>query len=285
MRPFPMVEESTTVLSDRDFHRISGLIHQHCGINLHDGKKELVRARLAKRVRHGCFRSFREYVEYALNDLSGNEFGELVDCLTTNTTSFFREERHFDYLRSTLLPALIAGKGRTGQKRIRAWSAACSSGEEPYSLAITLLEAINDRPGWDVRILATDISSRMLETCQAGLYTKERVRPMLPQQRQKYMGIARIGGETYHEVGAELRSVVRFRHLNLMEPWPFSGPFDFIFCRNVMIYFDKPTQGELIERFRNVLPPGGYLFLGHSESLTGVKHRFSYVQPTIYQKA
>jgi len=275
---------AAATLAEKDFRRISELIQRYCGINLHEGKKELVRARLAKRVRQGGLASFTEYIEYALNDPTHQEFSALVDCLTTNTTSFFREADHFKFLRRALLPSLIDRKRLQKSNKIRVWSAACSSGEEPYSLAITILGGMGDPAAWDVRILATDISTRMLERCRVGLYPKERVQPVPPQQRQKYLQAIRIDGETHYEVAQDLRSVVRFRYLNLIEPWPFKGPFDFIFCRNVMIYFDKQTQGRLISRFWDVLAPGGFLFVGHSESLTGIKHSFRYVQPTIYEK-
>jgi len=271
-------------LSEKDFRRVSNLIYDYCGINLHVGKKELVRARLAKRVRRGGFGSFTQYIEYALNDPAHEEFSSLVDCLTTNTTSFFREEKHFAFLKDVVLPHMIEAKRGEKKNKIRAWSAACSSGEEPYSLAITVLDKLDNPGAWDVKILATDISTRMLERCRVGLYPKERVQPVPPQQRQRYLQAVRIDGETHYEVGPGLRSVVMFRYLNLMEAWPFRGPFDFIFCRNVMIYFDKPTQEKLINRLWEVLAPGGFLFVGHSESLTGIKHPFRYVQPTIYEK-
>jgi len=278
------VEQASTALAEKDFRRVSDLIYQYCGINLHMGKKELVRARLAKRVRKGGFRSLTEYIEYALNDPTHEEFSVLVDCLTTNTTSFFREEQHFIFLEDVVLPSMIEAKRREKKKKIRAWSAACSSGEEPYSLAITVLDALDNPAAWDAKILATDISTSMLARCRAGVYPKERVEPVGAQQRQRYFQTVRIDGETHYKVGPELRSVVAFRYLNLMDTWPFKGPLDFVFCRNVMIYFDKPTQERLINRLWEVLAPGGFLFVGHSESLTGIKHSFRYVRPTIYRK-
>jgi chemotaxis protein methyltransferase CheR len=272
-------------LGEREFRRISDLVYEHCGINLHHGKKELVRARLAKRLREGNFRTFSDYIRHVLNDPTGREFSILVDSLSTNLTKFFREEQHFEYLRSEFLPRALAQKQGRRDFRIRGWSAGCSSGEEPYSIAITLLEAIHGAGRWDVKLLATDVSTRILDRAREGCYEKERVEPISLPLRTKYLTRRREGGRDVYEVADSLRSVVLFRYLNLMQDWPVKGPIDFIFCRNVMIYFDKPTQARLINRFYDLLAPGGVLFTGHSESLTGIEHKFKYVQPTIYAKA
>jgi chemotaxis protein methyltransferase CheR len=272
------------VLGEREFRLISDLVYEHCGINLHDGKKELVRARLAKRLRESNFRSFPEYIRHVLDDPTGREFSILVDSLSTNLTKFFREEQHFEHLRSRLLPRLLEAKQARREYRIRGWSAGCSSGEEPYSIAITLLEAVQGKGRWDVKLLATDVSTRILERAQRGVYDHERVDPIPLPLRTKYLQRRRGDGPEYYEVADSLRSVIIFRYLNLMQDWPIRGPLDFIFCRNVMIYFDKPTQGRLINRFYDLLASGGVLFTGHSESLTGIEHKFKYVQPTIYAK-
>jgi len=279
----PVVQD--VALSETDFRRISELVYEHCGINLHDGKKELVRARLAKRLREGRFRTFSEYIQHVLDDPTGREFSVLVDSLSTNLTKFFREEQHFEYLRSQLLPQIIANKQRGGAFRIRGWSAGCSTGEEPYSIAITLLEAIQGQGRWDVKLLATDVSTRVLERAKQGVYEKDRIDPISLPLRSRYLTRRREGTREVFEVGPALRSLILFRYLNLMRDWPIKGPLDFIFCRNVMIYFDKPTQERLINRFYDLLGPGGVLFTGHSESLTGIEHAFRYVQPTIYTKA
>jgi len=271
-------------LNEEDFRKISDIVYKHCGINLHTGKKELVRARLAKRLRQGNFNSFPEYLKYVLEDETGMEFSNLIDSLSTNLTSFFREKQHFDYLQDKFLPALIERKKKNKNFRIRAWSAGCSSGEEVYSIAITLLEALAGQRQWDVKILGTDISTRMLETARKGYYNEERVHSVPVQQRNKYLLSKRENGLKVFEVSKALGDIVIFRHLNLMESWPMKGPLDFIFCRNVMIYFDKPTQQNLIDRYWDMLDYGAVLFTGHSESLTGIKHRFKYVQPTIYMK-
>jgi chemotaxis protein methyltransferase CheR len=272
------------VLGDKEFRLISDLVYEHCGINLHDGKKELVRARLAKRLREGHFSTFSDYIRHVLEDPTGREFSFLIDALSTNLTKFFREEQHFEYLRSTFLPRLLESKQARHEWRIRAWSAGCSSGEEPYSIAITLLEAVQGRGRWDVKILASDVSGRVLARADEGVYDEERVEPIPLPLRNKYLLRTREGGEKTYVVSNSLRDVVIFRQVNLIHDWPVRGPLDFVFCRNVMIYFDKPTQGRLVNRFYDLLAPGGILFTGHSESLTGIQHRFRYVRPTIYVK-
>jgi chemotaxis protein methyltransferase CheR len=273
------------IVSEAEFRQISDLVYRHCRINLHDGKKELVRARLAKRMRGGGFTNVGQYIEHVLADASGAEFTGLIDSLSTNLTSFFREVAHFNYLKAHFLPALAARKRKQGANRILAWSAGCSSGEEPYSLAMMLSDELPAGEGWDVRILATDISTRVLDIARAGSYPAARVQSVPPPQRQQYLTAARRNSTMLYSVVPAVRRLVRFRHLNLMDAWPFSGPFDFIFCRNVMIYFDKPTQEKLVNRYHDVLRPGGLLFTGHSESLTGIAHRFRYVEPTIYARA
>jgi len=272
------------VLTDKDFRKISDMVYEHCGINLHESKKELVRARLAKRLRVGGFRTFHEYMNHVHEDKTGKEFSILIDSLSTNLTSFFRESQHFDFLRSEFLPSLLERKEKNRDFRIRAWSAGCSSGEEPYSIAITLLEAVVGRPCWDVKVLATDISTSILETAKKGIYEKERIAPVPSMQKHKYLVESRINNKKLYEVSDSLRKVIIFKYLNLMKGWPIKGPVDFIFCRNVMIYFDKATQSRLVNRYWDLLDSGGVLFTGHSESLTGIDHKYKYVLPTIYMK-
>ncbi len=277
-----MLALQDVVLGEEEFRRISDLVYDHCGINLHDGKKELVRSRLAKRLHKGRFTSFSQYIKHVLEDPTGKEFSILIDSLSTNLTKFFREERHFEYMRTQLLPRLAKAKEASRQLRIRGWSAGCSSGEEPYSIALTLLDAFAGKERWDIRLLATDVSTRILERAQAGVYDRERIEPIPMPLRSKYLSTRREGDKERYVVGPALREMVIFRYLNLMKDWPIKGPLDFIFCRNVMIYFDKPTQARLIRRFYDLLGSGGVLFTGHSESLTGIEHAFKYVQPTIY---
>ncbi|MEN6308355.1 MAG: protein-glutamate O-methyltransferase CheR [Anaerohalosphaeraceae bacterium] len=277
------VLQDNLVLTDQEFEQISALVYEHCGIDLHDGKKELVRSRLGKLLRQKEFSSFADYYRYVLSDSSKSAMTELTDAISTNLTSFFRESQHFDFVSQTLIPELAAKKTGRAQK-IRCWSAGCSSGEEPYTIAITLLESLHQSSDWDIKILATDISSRVLQRASEGIYDAERVAPVPAAAKNRYLSKVRCNGQHLFQVNPILQKMIVFKYLNLMEPWPFKGPMDFIFCRNVMIYFDKPTQQKLVNRYWDVLEHGGYLFTGHSESLTGITHKFRYVQPTIYRK-
>jgi len=270
-------------LSESQFNEISDLVKSLCGINLHDGKKELVKARLTKRLRKLNLCSFAEYMEYVRSDTSGAELTNMLDALSTNLTSFFRENEHFEYLAEQVFPAILDNAPRTG-RRLRIWSAGCSSGEEPYSIAITVSEKIPDLRSWDAKILATDISTRMLARAARGVYDAERIKTVSPQARSRYFECIETRPDRMYRVTDALGAMVHYARLNLMNRWPMQGPFDVIFCRNVMIYFDKVTQGKLINRFYDLLAPGGTLFIGHSESLAGVKHQFRYMQPTIYQR-
>ncbi len=271
-------------LSDEEFRRISDLVYDHCGINLHEGKKELVRARLAKRLRLSKFTCFADYLSHVLGDETGVEFSVLVDSLSTNLTSFFREIDHFNFVRNTLLPRIMEQGERTRNRKIRAWSAGCSSGEEPYSISMTVLDAIQHSPEWDFKLLATDISTTNLQIAKRGYYEQQRVAPVSSAQKQRYLKPVKFEQDKYFEVQPILRKAIYFNYLNLMKEWPIKGPLNFIFCRNVMIYFDKKTQAFLVNRYWDLLERGGVLFTGHSESLTGIDHKFKYVQPTIYMK-
>jgi len=264
-------------LSETQFNKISQLIYQLCGINLHDGKQELVKSRLMKRLRALGMGSFEQYMEHVESDESKSELTSMIDVLTTNKTSFFREPQHFDYLSQKILPRLM-------HPRIRFWSAGCSSGEEPFSIAILLKEEISDIDRRDAQILATDISTRMLEKAREAVYEQEKLRNISPQLLQKHFACIRSKSPRTYQVKDNVRAMVRLARLNLMAAWPMKGTFDVIFCRNVMIYFDKPTRQELVRRFWELLKPGGYLFVGHSESLATLSYKFRYVQPAVYVK-
>ena len=270
-------------LTESQFNEISKLVRRLCGINLHRGKKELVKARLNKRLRLLGFSDFSQYLGYVRNSGSDTELITMLDALSTNLTSFFRENDHFKYFASRVIPRAVS-KAADGKRRLRIWSAGCSSGEEPYSIAMTVCEHIPKWKFWDVGILATDISTDMLARGRRGLYGPDRMETVSLNLRERYF--KRVEAHSQHQycVSDELRKMVSFARLNLMDPWPMRGPFDAIFCRNVMIYFDKQTQGQLINRFWDMLAPGGTMLIGHSESLTGVKHKFRYAQPTIYEK-
>lgn len=271
-------------MTEQEFRRFSDLIYQIAGINLHEGKKELLQARVGKIIRLRRISSFAEYFEIVRNDSTGNELVALLDAVSTNLTFFFREEKHFEFLAERWLPAYLARKGAP-PRRIRGWSAGCSTGEEPYTILISLLERLGTDASIDLKLMATDLSTRVLEIAQRGVYTEERVRNVPANMRPKYFTKRKDArGETYYQVAEILSERVLFRRLNLMEPLPFRNPLNFIFCRNVMIYFDRETQQNLVARYFEVLEPEGFLFIGHSESLNGIKHPFRYVAPSIYQK-
>jgi chemotaxis protein methyltransferase CheR len=263
-------------LTAAQFERITGLLYAHAGIRMRAGKEGLVRARLTKRLRALGLPDFDAYLSHVESQRDRSEFAEMIDALTTNKTSFLRESAHFDYLRDHVLPSL------TGSVRI--WSAGCSSGEEPYTLAMLTGEAYETANVRDVRILATDISHRVLATAKAGVYGADLMHDVPAAWLQRYWTRRKEHGRDVFVATPALRKPVHFAKLNLMERWPMQGPFDAILCRNVMIYFDKATQQQLVERYWALLRPGGHLFVGHSESLTGMAHRFRYVQPAVYVK-
>jgi chemotaxis protein methyltransferase CheR len=272
------------MLSDELFERFSRLVYRECGINLHSGKKELLQARLNKRLRATGLSSYRDYYDYITSSGNNGEIVHFLDCISTNLTYFFREPKHFEFLDGIALPALIQSKTGERNARIRIWSAGCSTGEEPYSLAMCVLGHLQDPGKWDFKILATDISTRVLQIGMNGVYPHDKI-AKVPKDLQK-MHFRRQSlqtGECF-EVNPRLREIITFRRLNLKEKYPFSGPFDFIFCRNVMIYFDKETQQDLVQKMAAYLSPGGYLMVGHSESLTGLHHPLSYVQPSVYRR-
>lgn len=270
-------------LTDQEFDQISALVKSHCGINLHDGKKQLVKSRLSKRLRQLNLSTFQAYIRFLERDNGGDELVAMLDLISTNLTSFFRESAHFDYLAEVVMPRIIA-KQPPAQKRLRIWSAGCSSGEEPYTIAIVANECIPGLDAWDARILATDLSTRVLERARDGIYSAKQMASVPSGLLARYFNCVETRPERRYQSNALLKRLIYFARVNLMEPWSMRGPFDVVFCRNVMIYFDKPTQAKLIGRFWELLAPGGVLFLGHSESLAGVQHRFEYVQPTVYLK-
>ena len=266
-------------ITDKEFWQIVDLLKSSYGINLTQ-KKTLVVGRLQNYLRSNQFNSFSEYYDHVVNDKTGEEVTQLLNRLTTNYTYFLRESEHFDYFKSTVLPYIASIDNR---KDMRIWSAACSSGEEPYSIAMFIDEFLGpDRSGWDAKILATDISERVLSLAAEGIYLTESLEPLKPAWRSLYFN--RLDGE-YSQVVDRLRSEVIFRKFNLMERYmPFKKKFHIIWCRNVMIYFDLKTKNELVERFYDITEPGGFLFIGHSESVNRGDTRYKYVMPAIYRK-
>ena len=266
---------------NEDFEALRKLVKEITGINLSDQKRELVYGRLARRLRVLHLRTFAEYRDLLASD-GGREIGEFCNAITTNLTSFFRESHHFEYLRDQVLQPMVAN--RTASRRVRIWSAGCSTGEEAYSLAMTVIESIPDLRTWDVKILATDLDSDVLGKAQRGIYAAERVRAIGPQRLSRFFA-ERRGREATYEVRPELTSLITFKQLNLMHPLPMKGPLDAIFCRNVVIYFDKDTQRELFSRIAQLQRPGNLLFLGHSESLFKVSESYTPIGKTVYRRA
>jgi chemotaxis protein methyltransferase CheR len=269
-------------LTNEEFHLISSLVYDKCGINLGEQKRALVIERLQKVLREGGFSSFGEYYDYVIHDRTGNALLVLIDKITTNHTFFFRENEHFEILRAEILPIILHKLAGTGQQ-IRLWSAGCSSGEEPYSLAMTVSEYLEQKiNSLTPALLATDISVTALAKATRGIYTESELGPVTPDLRQRYF--TRREGEGW-AVKETLKKMVLFRRLNLMRSaYPFQNKFHCIFCRNVMIYFDALTRKALLERFYDYLVPDGYLFLGHSESIDRSIGLFKYLKPAVYQK-
>ena len=266
-------------LTERDFKSIVARVRQATGIVLGDNKRDLVYGRLGRRLRAlGCG-SFAEYLAILEGPDAEAEQGMLVNAITTNLTGFFREMHHFEALSKEVLAELL--RSPSPGRRLRIWSAGCSSGEEPYSVAMTVHKAVPDLKRWDARILATDIDTDMIAACQAGRYDVAKTAPIPPELLRSY---AKQVDEATVEMSSKLKELIRFKPLNLLNSWPMQGPFDAIFCRNVVIYFDKETQRTLFDRFADMLSPGGWLFIGHSESLFRVCDRFQHLGRTIYRK-
>lgn len=262
-------------LSPTEYRTVAELLYGHSGIRLREGKEALVISRLGHRVRALRLPSLSAYVAAIAKQELPGEFAHFIDVLTTNKTGFFREDAHFDFLIEEVFPR-FAAEGR----EVKIWSAACSSGEEPYTLAMVVREHLPSSVR--VRILATDISHRILASAQAARYTAAQAEGIPAPYRQQYWTRLPDGGI---EAKPELTSLVRFAHLNLTEAWPMKGPFDVIFCRNVMIYFDRDLQSKLVQRFGALLAPGGILAVGHAESLTGITHGLEQLQPAVYRRA
>lgn len=266
-------------LSDAEFEEIRQLVREHTGIALADSKRELVYSRLVRRLRKLKLDSFRDYLE-VLAKGEAAELEEFTNAITTNLTSFFREPHHFEFLAETAFPELEKRNATT--RRLRIWSAGCSTGEEPYSLAMTLQEHISRFRGWDVRILATDLDSNVLAHASAGVYREDRFERMPGGRKGKWFKPTRDG---HYAAVDELKSLITFKQLNLMHTWPMKGPFDIVFCRNVVIYFDKPTQRQLFDRMAELQDVGSWLCIGHSESLFKVCDRYQLIGKTIYRKS
>ncbi|MCR6631795.1 MAG: protein-glutamate O-methyltransferase CheR [Magnetospirillum sp.] len=268
-------------LGDDEFRFLAAFMSRETGIVLSAHKRQMVCGRLVKRLRALGMRSFTEYVDLLQGPGATAEVENLVNAITTNITNFFREPHHFDFLKSEVLAPRVTERPR--RPRIRIWSAGCSSGEEPYSIAMTMADVLKPGEGWDALILATDIDTNMLRRAEAGIYPVEALKHIPETYRKRF--VRRFPGDAERiQMADELRHMIRFRRLNLHDNWPMKGTFDAIFCRNVAIYFDKPTQRKLFNRYADYLNIGGMLYLGHAESLIGVTDRFEVADKTVYRR-
>jgi chemotaxis protein methyltransferase CheR len=275
------MRDAGLAISDAEFRYLRDLIYAHTGIALSDHKRALVCARLARRLRHWGFTTYTQYYELLTErDPEERELMELINAITTNKTDFFREMHHFQFLAEHVLPTLQL----THQRRVRIWSAACSTGEEPYSIAMTVCESL-PLDKFDVKILASDIDTTVLERATAGVYPAEAVGRIPEALRARYFLRGSSANEGRARAKPILQSLIRFRRLNLIaESWPMQGPFDVIFCRNVLIYFDKETQRRLLQRFTELLRRDGYLMLGHAEAIHGFEKSLRTVGHSTYQR-
>ncbi|MBF0372861.1 MAG: protein-glutamate O-methyltransferase [Alphaproteobacteria bacterium] len=267
-------------LADTEFRGLRDLIRKHTGIALHDTKRALVQARLGKRLRQLGIEGFPAYVAFLAGPDGPGEIRQVINAITTNLTRFYREPHHFEHLQHQALPYLL--RERAAAKRLRLWSAGCSSGEEPYTLAMTVLAGVPDLAQWDARVLATDIDTEMVRTCKEGVYAAEQAEPLPAEWHRRHLSPTDRPDRL--TVADAVRRLVTCKPLNLLDPWPMKGPFDIVFCRNVVIYFDHDTQVELFARIAAMMADDAWLYVGHSESLFRVAPQFKLVGRTIYRK-
>ncbi len=280
VRPTDFVE-----ISNAEFERLRDFVYHKIGINLTPEKRNLLMSRLQKVLRRMKIKSFSEYYDFVVNDSSGEALSELANVISTNHTFFGREADHFEYFQKIVLPEIEAAAIKKNTRNIRVWCAGCSSGEEPYTLVMLMMDYFGkEYDKWSAGVLATDISLNALSKAAAGIYPDERVRPLDEKLKKKYFKPQMASGEW--EVIDRLKKEVTYRRFNLMNDFfPFKDVFDVIFCRNVMIYFDNPTREALINKFYQFTASGGYLFIGHSETVNREKSEFKYVKPAIYKHA
>ncbi|MBD8881950.1 chemotaxis protein CheR [Rhodanobacter sp. 7MK24] len=276
--------DDAILLGDAEFRFLRDFVYEHLGISLGEHKRQLVQGRLARRLRALRLPDYAAYCEFLRSDPAG-ELGELASVISTNVTSFFREPHHYELMEKQLLPQWIKKKRSEGG-RLRIWSAGCSTGEEPYAMAMVLAEVLEQcgASGMDAKILATDLSPQALDQARNGVYALDKLGGISEERRRRWMMRGAGEYEGYACVHPRLRELVTVQPLNLLHEWPMRGPFDAIFCRNVVIYFDQPTKQRLFSRYAALLPAGGYLFLGHSESLHGINEDFELVGRTAYRK-
>ena len=266
-------------LNNDVFKRFRALVYRECGINLTDHKRAMFSSRLQKRLSHLGLTSFQDYYDLVVGGHSDAELTTMLDCISTNQTEFFREPHHFTFLRERVVPELAV------DKTVRIWSTACSSGEEPYSIAMTLSDTIASPSTWNCRILASDISTRMLAKAATGQYSHEKINSLSSDLVRRHFLLGKDNHGELVMIKPHIANMAVFRRINLMDDrYPIKSLLDVIFCRNVMIYFDRETQAKVLARLSRYLKPGGYLFIGHSETMQGISDAFHYVAPTIYRK-
>lgn len=275
--------EKEFLFTENDFQYLTQMVHDKSGISLKSDKHELVYGRLARRLRELGLKTFKQYCEVLKND-EDVEVVHFINAITTNVTNFFRETHHFEYLETTLLPELMQMKSSSYRPKLRIWSAGCSSGNEPYSIAMVLKECITDIASWDAKILATDLDSNILDIASKGVYPISSLDTVSEHRKKQWFKNGSGANEGTVKISHDLMDLISYRKLNLMDPWPMTGSFDVIFCRNVAIYFDTNTREKIIDRFADQLSDDGYLFVGHSETLFGISSRFECVGKTIYRK-
>ncbi len=279
-----VLNQRLAVLKDREFELFSAFVYDEVGIKLPPSKKTMLEARLQKRLKAHGMETFEEYAKYLFSPAGrANELIQMINVVTTNKTDFFREPAHFDYLTKTALPTLSNLRGDLAP--IRLWSAGCSTGEEPYTLMMVLSEYAEEHPGFRFSLLASDIDTSVIEKAKAGIYSEDRVDTITLKLKKKYLLKSKDKGKGLVRIVPQLRNQIKFRRINFMDDgFGMSEPLDIIFCRNVIIYFDKATQESLMQKFYRNLSDGGYLFLGHSETLNGLNTNFQSVASTVYRK-
>jgi chemotaxis protein methyltransferase CheR len=273
-------EEREFEFNDADFKFIINLVFEKTGINIQPHKKNMIYSRIARRIRKLNLNNFKDYCEYLTSQDNPDEIVDFINAVTTNLTKFFRENHHFEHLKEVGLPAVIGSNFQ--RRRLRIWSAGSSTGMEAYSIAMVLRDVLKDVDNWDVKILATDIDTNVLKIGQVGEYKLDDLEDVPKKYLNEYFEINNI--EKKGKVKDSLRGLVHFKQLNFIDNWPVKGPFDIIFCRNVVIYFKKETQKIIFEKFANVISKEGFLYVGHSETLQNVTDRFKLIGKTIYKK-
>lgn len=267
------------LMTNEDFYQISELAYLYTGIVLGPQKKDMLYGRLARRLRDLGLQSMQDYIPLIESE-NQPEVSQFINAITTNLTSFFRENHHFEFLKDHALKEWQ--EKNAASKKIRIWSAGCSTGEEPYSIAMTICENLSLHT-WDCKILATDLDSKVIDKAKQGIYSSERIENLSEQRMKRWFLHDRNHPEVV-KVKPQLQDLIQFKRLNLLEAWPMKGKFDMVFCRNVVIYFNEATQAQLFERYADMLNDGGYLIIGHSESVNRVCQRYDFIGKTIFQK-